>query len=96
MLFLLFCLERERGKLMITIDDNNKQLYYELKKNKHLILNYDTINKKILYVHYQGKYKEVGVFDCPHILVLGNDKFKKSFDKTKMENLLGNFIKTSF
>lgn len=71
-------------------------IYYELKKNKHLIMNYDVLNKKIVYVQYQGKYQELGTYDCPHILILGNTKFRNWFDIKRMEKLLETFVKTSF
>ncbi len=71
-------------------------VYYEIKKNKHLIMNYDVLNKKIVYVQYQGKFQELGTYDCPHILILGNSKFRDWFNSKKMENLLEIFVKTSF
>ncbi len=75
---------------------NDFPIYYELKKDPNLILNYDVINKKIIYVQYQNKYQELGVFDCPHILILGNNKFKQQFNKNKMIELLNTFVKSGF
>lgn len=82
-----------KGKLELYEDF---PIYYELKKSKYLLMKYDIINKKILYIQYQGEFRVLGTYDSPHILVMGNDKFKDKFDKIKMEALLSTFIKHSF
>ena len=71
-------------------------IYYKARDSKHLIYNHDIINKKIIYYQYQGKGEMLGVFHAPHIMVLGNDKFRKSFNQNKFIKLLDIFIQDKF
>lgn len=78
------------GKLNIYEDF---PIYEKLKKSTFLLHDYDIINKKMIYVQYQGKYHELEPHDCPHIMILGNKLFKDSFDIKKMVTLLDTFTK---
>jgi hypothetical protein len=68
-------------------------IYYELVKSKHLIYNHDVVNKNISYYQYQGKGEMLGVFHSPHVIILGNNKFKQEFDVAKIKTTLNKFIK---
>lgn len=70
-------------------------IYYTLRDSKFLIYNLNVVNKKIAYYQYQGKSALLGIFHSPHIIVVGNNKFKNEFDAKKMDRMLDIFIKNS-
>ena len=81
---------------------NDFPIYYKLKNSKYMLLNYDIIGKKINYIQYQsvlqgdGSYNtttDMGatLYDFPHVMVLGTQRFGRSFNKNKMIKLLDSF-----
>jgi hypothetical protein len=68
-------------------------IYYKLRDSKFLIYNHNIINKKIMYYQYQGKGEILGTFEAPHIIILGNETFRKTFNKDKLNALLEIFLK---